>query len=308
LGCPILIRKEGRSARQVNAALRKLERWLKAEASRVEADIENVEIKGTLPIITYKDRTPVDIRYGQAARYPRTLTCEQLLDSPILSAEEWLLRDLTDPTPTKVAVPAKPQSRSALRSGSVSGHSVDKYELELIPHYEKLYRRLVGADLKADARFIVTGHDFAIACVLLRFFKKNPNKDGSMPTRRAKALWTALYEAGAVQRPFNDRRWKRIRDWLSEHGHIDWQDERYQAPNPAQGLRPIACKWSITDDFFEVLESIKLTRERGIFVDTVDVKKGPGRWLMPRLYPIQGESEQAFWSDADYRVDLLLAA
>jgi hypothetical protein len=301
LGCPVLVRKEGRSPREVNAALKRLERWLQAEARRVGADIENVEVKGTLPIITYKRGRAVSIQYGQAARYPRSLTAGQLLDSPVLSTDEWLLKEVCEPA-------AKQHTKTARPVGSVTGHPVGKDELDLIPHYERLYRRLVGADLKANARFTVTAHDFAVACVLLRFFKKNPNKDGTLPTRRAQALWTALYEAGPVQRPWNDRRWKRIRDWLSESGHIDWQDNSYQAPNPAQGLKAVASKWCITDEFFEVLESVKQTRERGSFVDTVEVKKGAGERLQPRLCLIQRETEAVFWSDADSRLEMLLAA
>jgi len=95
---------------------------------------------------------------------------------------------------------------------------------------------------------------------------------------------------------------------MSEHGHLAWQDDRYQAPIQAQGLRPIACKWSITDEFMDVLESIRIRKGEASFFDTIDVKRGPGQWLVPRLYPIQREMEANFWFDADERVELLMAA
>lgn len=300
LGCPILIKKDGHCAAEVNVMLRKLDRWLKNEAARIGADIENVEVKGTLPIVEYKRGKPTSIRYGSFARYPRRLSAEQLSNSPILGCDDWLLM--------KIPEPAKDKPKNALNVGSVSGQLVSNEELAAIPKYERLYRRLVGPDLKANARFSVTPHDFAVACVLLRFFKSNPNKDGTMPTSRIRALWHELHAKGQVQRPFNDRRWKRIRDWLSENGHIDWQDERFQAPNPKLGLKPIACKFSITDEFFDVLDSIKLDKREASFIDTVEVKQGPGKWLSPRLFPIQREMEAQFWFDADERVDLLLAA
>jgi hypothetical protein len=38
LGCPLFVRKDGRNPREVNAMLRKLDRWLKAEARKIGAD------------------------------------------------------------------------------------------------------------------------------------------------------------------------------------------------------------------------------------------------------------------------------
>jgi hypothetical protein len=208
-----------------------------------------------------------------------------------------------------VAKRERKKEARVIRAGSISGQLISDGELALLPHYERFYRKLVGpVDLKATAGFTVNAHDFAVACVLLRFFKKNPNPDGSLPHRRAKALWSELHVKGQVHRPFNDRRWTRIRNWLSEHGHIEWEDERFQAPNPAQGLNPIACKWSITDEFFDLLDSIRLHKEEASFVDSLVVKNGSGRWLSPRLFPIQLGNDINFWTDAEIRINLLFAA
>ncbi len=284
LGCPIFIRKDGRTAIEVNAMLRKLDRWLKAEASRIGADIENVEIKGTLPIITYRNGSPEAIKFGQFARFPRSIKYADLSNAPVLSCEEWLLKEFVEQKAAKIK----------MSSGSTYRQVISDDELAAIPKYERLCQRLVGeTDLKANARFTVTSHDFAIACVLLKFFKQNPNKDGSMPMRRAKMIWNSLFHDGKVLRPFNDRRWSRIRNWLSEKGHIDWVDERYQAPNPNTGFKGIACKWSITDEFCSVLNNID-KRER-VFVDTIVLKRGNGKWLSPRLFPIQLEIEAFFY-------------
>ena len=96
---------------------------------------------GKLPIVTYKHGSVDNIHFGSFARYPKTLTFNQLSDAPVLSCEEWLLKDV-----------AEPVKRPTLKAGSVERHPVKDNELALIPHYERLYRRLVSETLKANAR------------------------------------------------------------------------------------------------------------------------------------------------------------
>src|ERR1019366_1131705 len=57
----INLHKLGVSARDVNAVQRTFEKWLKQEARRIRADIEDVEIKGTCPVFEYKDGKLVKI-------------------------------------------------------------------------------------------------------------------------------------------------------------------------------------------------------------------------------------------------------
>jgi len=290
LGCPIFVKKEGRSASEVNGMLRRLDRWLKQEA--ISFDIENVEVKGTLPVVAYERGEIKAVKYGQFARYPKTLSYDQLANAPVLSCTEWLLKDIPEPSVIRKV------------TGSQTGTLITDDDLAQLPKYEKLYQRMNRTPLRARARFIVTAHDFAIACTLLRWFKKHPNADGTLPTRRIRELWTALYKNNQVKRPWNDRRWKCIRDSLSEKGYIRWIDERYQPAG--RGLKGIACKWRITDEFDEMLN--KIHNRESSFIDTLVVEKGSGQWLLPRLYPIQRENDTRFWVDADKRIEKRFAA
>src|SRR5437868_3396365 len=52
----------------VNKALKRLEKWLRAEARKTNADIELVEVKGTCPVIEYEDRKVKAIKYGTFAK------------------------------------------------------------------------------------------------------------------------------------------------------------------------------------------------------------------------------------------------
>jgi len=199
-------------------------------------------------------------------------------------------------------------------SGSVTGKVISEEQLANIPKYESLYRQwLQGGDLKAK-RWSVTAHDFAVAMVLLRHFHEKPNADKSLPCRRAAELWTGLYEAGDVQRPWNHHRWKAIRDFLSANGHIDWFDARYEwGQNQVRG---IACKWTITERFALTLEMVGnvTTDKRGgpSFVDTavrpLIPNQGTGLNLRPTPFPIRAERERMFLFRANEACDNLFAA
>ncbi len=49
-----------------------------------------------------------------------------------------------------------------------------------------------------------------------------------MPWARWNATWTSLWNEGDVARPFNQHRFKAIRDYFSSVGLIDWLDNTYQ--------------------------------------------------------------------------------
>jgi len=163
--------------------------------------------------------------------------------------------------------------------------------------------------------------DFAIACLLLRSFKKKPNPDGSLPSKRVKEMWVGLFEVGDVSRSWNQRRWKVIRDFLSSKGHIHWIDRRYQYGQVINGefVPGIACKFSITSEFADLLDTVAevadvVTSSRGgaSFRDTTAArftpKQGDGRFLIPERYPIRAENERLFWKRAYEACDMLCAA
>jgi hypothetical protein len=113
-------------------------------------------------------------------------------------------------------------------AGSITGKNISEDDLAGLGRFEQLAGQYLGGQTIRAGRHVATSRDFAIAFLLLRFFKNNPNQDGSLPTARVAGLWRALYEAGDVDRPWNHHRWKAIRDAMSAQGLLDWQDQRYQ--------------------------------------------------------------------------------
>jgi hypothetical protein len=265
----LLVRKRGHSAEEVKAALKHLERWLRQQARGF--DIEVVEVKGTPPVVKYRDRhgrvldslpnlavrpSIESITYGSFAKLPRevgrfaewagttTLTLAELLALPL--AEE--------------SAEPEGQKKAAKPPGSISGKNISQDELDLMPTWERLFRRArKGKPLFGD-RWAVTETDFAQAVVLLRFFTGNRNPDGSLPQRRVQELWAALCEAGDFTRPWNHHRWKTIRDWMSEMGWIHWQDNRYQVGTGRGDGR--ACKWALHEDLMMRLDWLVCTLKK----------------------------------------------
>jgi hypothetical protein len=66
-----VLNKLGLPGKAVNAQLRIFEKWLKQEARRVNADIEDVEIKGACPLFEWKDKKVVHVKAGTNAKLPR---------------------------------------------------------------------------------------------------------------------------------------------------------------------------------------------------------------------------------------------
>src|SRR5262249_35060332 len=159
-------------------------------------------------------------------------------------------------------------------------------ELDLMPIWKRLFRRLRKDKPLHGARWLVEDTDFAQAIVLLRFFTEaeNRNLDGSLPQCRAQELWTALYDAGDFERPWNHPRWKAMRDWMSQMGWLDWQDNRYQIGTGRGDGQ--ACRWRLHEDFVQVLDWLALHQEEdgASFVDTGEIQRGRGEPLKPLRY------------------------
>ena len=324
----VLVRKLGNSAKEVNAGLRRLQEWLRAEAKRVKADIELVEVKGTCLEITFNYKLMESVKYGSFAKLPREVhRFNEWQATTVLTLAE-LKGSLYDvkAEPEVVAVPSADSAdpptgkmpKKKITAGSVSGKVISDEELAGIPKYESLYQQMTGGKTLKARKFAVTAHDFAVALVLLRYFKKKPNPDGSLPGDRVEELWTELYHAGDVQRPWNHHRWKAIRDFLSEQGHIHWIDNRYQYGEKVNGkfVRGIACKFTITDDFADTLDlvaAVTTTSTGGAsLMDTAVARfvpaKGNGHHLVPERFPIRAENERLFWKTAFEASETLWAA
>lgn len=268
----VVVDKTGVSARHANDSLRTFERWLRRRAEGF--DIELAEIKGHCPEVVYDGRKIKVMKFGSMAKLPRHLDDPDrfatLLNTTAVGWEE--LRNLPEwdfdrpEAALQIQAPIIPTGRVAhgpmpklirATSGSISGKHVSPDDLSRLPEYKRIAESyLRGENLKAG-RHAVTAEDFAVAFLLLKFFKENPNPDGSLPQARVRKLWKALYREGDVGRGWSPNRWTVIRDKMSEWGLLDWVDDRYQ---PGYWLGDEwqpgrACKWGITDEFYEVLES-----------------------------------------------------
>src|SRR5262249_196744 len=224
----LLVRKLGHTAEEVKAALKHLEKWLRQQAKGY--DIEIVEVKGTPPVVKYRDGGLIEsITYGSFAKLPRevgrfaewastaTLTIAELLALPL--AEEKAVS----------AEPKMPKQPGKPVAGRVTGKNISQEELDLKQTWERLFKQARKNKTLHGDRWAVTETDFAQAVVLLRFFTDNRNPDGSLPQRRVQELWAALYDAGDFTRPWNHDRWKAIRDWVSEMGWVARQGPRLQS-------------------------------------------------------------------------------
>jgi hypothetical protein len=304
----LLVRKRGYGAEEVKAALKHLELWLRQRAKGF--DIEVVEVKGTPPVVKYRDDGTIDaITYGNFAKLPRdasrfsewaktaTLTVAELLALPLVEEKA-------------EGEQAKGRKRQRQPCGSVSGKNISQDELDLMPAWERFFKQARKDNALYGGRWEVTDTDFAQAVVLLRFFTENRNPDGSLPQRRVQELWTALYEAGDFLRPWNHHRWKAIRDWLSEMGWLHWQDHRYQIG--AGHERGRACRWRLHDGFVQNLDLLALhhdDEEGGAsFVDTVVLQRGLGKPLRPLRYWFKQAEEALIWSEVEKVMDNAWAA
>ena len=306
----LLVRKPGHSAEEVKKALKHLERWLRRQAEGF--DIEIVEVKGTPPVVKYRDGGSIEsITYGTFAKLPRevsrfaewagttTLTLEEVLTLPLVEEVA------ESPEPPKQARAVKTGKAPV---GSVSGKNISQEELDLMPTWERFFIEARKGKPLHGRKHLVTETDFAQFIVLLRFFTNNANPDGSLPGDRGEEMWNALYEAGDFTRPWNHHRWKAIRDWLSVMGRIDWLDHRYQIGTGRGDGQ--ACKWRLHEDFVQQLDWLALHHEKGgaSFVDTGVIQRRPGQPLKPLRYWFKQAAEALFWLEAEKAMGNLCAA
>lgn len=241
----------------LNPLLTRLDRDLKAELVRGNWDVEGVEVKGHAPefgwgrdkyeLLTYKS--------GQLAKLPREALgrADELRATTRVSADE-LRRIRTSEVPwgeikqTRVSGPRVNGVATRERVGSIDGRHFGQEELvRLEGDYQSLAAKLLGENkLVAGNRKVVTREDLAIFLMLLRFFSGHMNADGSLPTARWRAMWTALHEAGDVGRPWCHRRYAAMRNFLSEQGLLAWDDEGYLVGDAGRDGRYVpgkAARW-----------------------------------------------------------------
>jgi hypothetical protein len=238
----MVLHKLGVSARDVNAVERTFEKWLKQQARKVGADIEDVEIKGTCPVYEYQDRKLVKVKAGTNAKLPR---------GDMRATTHIDITDLAKFVPVEEKVPLVRKCSKGSSSASWCPKAITPDDLADMPRLRRVAMLLGLPKEKCSGRVAVTVEDMAIFLLCLRFFTKNMNDNGTLPWGRFKGLWTALYQAGDVERAFNPKRFKAMRDHLSSlvvDGEVllEWEDETYSAGR--------ACKWRASEKLMEMIE------------------------------------------------------
>jgi len=237
-----LLEKEGHDAKHVNKVLKGFENWLRTEALKIEADIEQVEVKGNCPELIYHEDEIKNIKYGTLAKLPRDIETARgckVFNIKEIEKEFYIQRKYKE------------------IKGSVSNKLFNEKDLLELKNYEEFFNLKIK-DLKGRG-FRVTAHDWSIGTMILLFVNKNPNTDESVPTERIKGLWDSLYSKGDINRGWNHHRWKAIRDKLSELGLIDWIDNKYTFGNKEKKIKGIACKWKLTEKFILTIRTLTKT-------------------------------------------------
>jgi hypothetical protein len=278
---------------------------LKRLAVSVGADIACVEVKGLPPSIQFDDKGNItSITFGQWAKLPRG---RGVLDTCKVEYGDLALLD-----PDEIKVEPQQQEgvakkvRSQRHLGSFDNRVVRQETLDKLPELEKLSSSLLrqwtgGTSFKAG-RWTVTATDMAQFFALMLCIKPRP--DDSLPVRAVGRLWEEVYRAGDFARPWNHHRFKAIRDLLSQHGHVDWVDFRFQYVPERKGR---CCRWTISLTLRSVLSGFQ--RGETTVVDTpAPLPEGPHEFRTPRWFDFVQDGHRRWLAEAEREVELLFAA
>ena len=226
-----------------------------------------MEIKGTCPVFQWgqKKGELLGYRSGQLAKLPRDVhRFDELKKTTVLTSIDLFRLPVVEKKLSNQKLVVTNHSAA----GSITGRLISAEELsELDGQYKTISELLLeNQKLSAGNRVIVDSKDVAIFLMLLKFFTKNMNSDGSLPQLRFKKLWTSLFEIGDVDRSFDDKRFACIRNYLSSLSLIDWQDNTYViGVTDSQGKRSgKACKWKAADLLMSWLEPTNFQSEHSV--------------------------------------------
>lgn len=232
----LIVQKDGHPAQFLNMLFKELQKRLRKELSDTDFDVQDVEIKGTCPVMVWHEGKLTNHVAGSLAKLPRGLLTrfEELTQTTRLNTRDLMRLQVSDrntPTPTVSITNSSPRIRIAtpVMSGSMSGRVISEDELqELSGHYRSLATRLMEThSIKTSTRAIATEDDVSIFLMLLKYFTENMNADGSLPWARFKGMWEVLFATGSVSRPWNCCRFAAVRDYLSSLNLLDWQDNSF---------------------------------------------------------------------------------
>jgi hypothetical protein len=244
--------------KQLDKTLKKLlELFL---ATHPQYEIENVEIKGTPHIITWKKgaRRQIEaMKSGCLAKLPRDIgdRLEEFKNTTVMSFDDI---DELEKNVDQIVIPA-PKTLSIIKiKGSTSAHPITEDEIEAINGpYLAFARSWVPASVGTSSRAKVDAKDLAIALSILKFCSQHMNSDGTMPTKRIKTIWDRLLETGEIQRGFDYHRWKVIRDLIESQGGLEMDDRLYYTGfvnDQGHVIKGRAAQWKMAEWLVEKLD------------------------------------------------------
>jgi len=273
-----LLDKEETSAPGCKPVLKnQFQSWLNELAS--DFDVELVEVKGLPPELSWGTEQYELLTYksGVLAKVPRGLVdrFDEVRKTTVLSVAD--LRKLVVVQTTENTADKRPTPAAC--GGSFSGHHFSEEHLAGLKERGKYYAvaeaLLSGAELTTRSRAKVTVLDMAIALMLGEFFTTNMNSDGSLPTTRWQALWNCLFEENAIDRAWDHKRFKLLRDRLSSLGLIEWEDHSYsigwKTPD-GEKVPGRAAKWKFSA---ELMDKLAISVDLAIASVSEEEKKHP---------------------------------
>lgn len=247
----LVMRKKDIPNEDVRKSLKHLDAWLKYIAKSINADIEEVEVKGLPPILKYDGKKLIGMTYGLLAKLPR----EVLTRFPEL-------QNTYQCTPSELLALHIPEAeRKVARSskgGSVSRRLISEEEIGKLDWYKQVGMTLLKGKLPVcpDRRHTITWDDVAILLLILKYNHEHPEPDGSLSSKMIEGWWRALFDAGDIERGYHASRIKPIRDALSDAGLLAWLSNEYQygyKNRDGEYVKGVSCKWGITDEVYDIL-------------------------------------------------------
>jgi hypothetical protein len=273
--------------------LRRLQPWLRNVAKEEGFDIELVEVKGTLPVLNWgREKFEVqDFKSGTLAKLPRGCVdrFHDLKNTTVLMPRDLqrlpLMRDYEGSADTAADMPS-PVAMGITKEGSCSGRYFSQQTLAGLQtggRFQVVAEELLaGHQLKTSGRTIVKVDDVAIFLMLGEFFTKNMLSNGAMPTKRWANMWTALVDAEDIDRSFDPKRFKVIRDYLSSLSLIHWNCPEYEVGQWVDGqyIPGKAAKWTFDQ---KVLNMLSLPQEAEVVSESLNIREGEEHPLWEQL-------------------------
>ena len=244
--------------------------WLRRVLATTSFDVETVEIKGTCPVVQWGwvRGQVASYKAGVYGKYPRDVSrYVEWKDTTVLTVDQ--VKDMM--TATTLPAP-EPQKLEVMRqAGSVSWEKLAERAKEMLP----LARMLLPERqrISATSRITVGTEEVSVVLAMLEFFSLHLNADGSMPTKRFKSVWDAMYSKKLVGHAWNDKVFAFVRNLLSDAGFIEWTDATYHIGR--------AAKWKASAGFWAAVSSLDNTQQDDLCRNTCEVLTVPLVQVVP---------------------------